>query len=401
MTDAVSIRSLSKTYTINQNGINPFVRYGEQFAALKNISFDIPIGQRIGIIGKNGAGKSTLLKILSRITAPSSGEIIINGRVGSLLEVGTGFHPELTGRENVFLNGSILGMSRATIKNKFSDIVDFSGVGQFIDTPVKRYSSGMQTRLAFSVAAFLEPEVLIVDEVLSVGDAGFQKRSLGKMNEFSQSGRTILFVSHNMDAVRRLCDRCIYLKNGQIQFDSNNVDDVVTKYLSDGNSDINNESLFWINNDKQPVFHKMITPKSFCLVDAKGLVIDRTIFPEEDIFVEVSFDLHQEDLDLSIGYHLYSEDHKEILYSYTVDHTDFDAAALKTGPNRLRSKFPSQILNKKEYYLKLTIGIHGKFPIFSAEESPVSFMCRVDGAKSRSVKWHNKCNDIAPSIAWF
>ncbi len=184
--------------------------------ALNNVSFDVQPGEVVGIIGRNGAGKSTLLKILSEITEPTSGRVILNGRVSSLLEVGTGFHPELTGRENVYLNGTILGMTKAEIDRKFDEIVDFSGVEKFLDTPVKRYSSGMQVRLAFAVAAHLEPEILIVDEVLAVGDMAFQKKCLGKMEAVSQEGRTVLFVSHNLAAVERLCSRGILLQAGQV-----------------------------------------------------------------------------------------------------------------------------------------------------------------------------------------
>ena len=184
------------------------------------MDFDIRAGEVVGIIGRNGAGKSTLLKILSRITWPTTGEIDIHGRVSSLLEVGTGFHPELTGRENIFLNGSILGMSRREIKQKFDEIVDFAEVEKFLDTPVKRYSSGMYVRLAFAVAANLDPEILIVDEVLAVGDAQFQKKCLGKMQDVARhSGRTILFVSHNMNAVLQLCERAILLHQGQVLMD--------------------------------------------------------------------------------------------------------------------------------------------------------------------------------------
>jgi len=184
--------------------------------ALKDINFEVKKGEVLGIIGKNGAGKSTLLKILSRITAPTTGEFKVRGRIASLLEVGTGFHPELTGRENIFLNGAILGMTKAEIKNKFDEIVAFSGVERYIDTPVKRYSSGMYVRLAFAVAAHLEPEILIIDEVLSVGDADFQKKCLGKMKDVAGEGRTVLFVSHNMTAVKSLCPNSIMLKNGEI-----------------------------------------------------------------------------------------------------------------------------------------------------------------------------------------
>ncbi|AKG23985.1 ABC transporter ATP-binding protein [Calothrix sp. 336/3] len=192
----------------------------EEFWALKNISFDIQAGEAIGVIGRNGAGKSTLLKVLSRITEPTQGRIAIQGRVASLLEVGTGFHPELTGRENIYLNGSILGMSKAEIQQKFDEIVAFAEIEKFLDTPVKRYSSGMYVRLAFSVAAHLEPEILIVDEVLAVGDSAFQKKCLGKMGDVAtKEGRTVLFVSHSMQAIAQLTSRCILLSQGNVQFD--------------------------------------------------------------------------------------------------------------------------------------------------------------------------------------
>ena len=203
----------------------------EEFWALSDVNFEIKRGEVVGIIGRNGAGKSTLLKILSRITEPSAGRVSIRGRVASLLEVGTGFHPELTGRENIYLNGAILGMKRAEIRRKFNEIVDFSGVEKFIDTPVKRYSSGMYVRLAFAVAAHLEPEILVVDEILAVGDAEFQKKCLGKMQDVAGHGRTVLFVSHNMAAVESLCDQTILLADGQIRA-SGKHGEVVQLYLS-------------------------------------------------------------------------------------------------------------------------------------------------------------------------
>ena len=200
--------------------------------AIKDINFEVKRGEVLGIIGKNGAGKSTLLKILSRVTSPSTGEIKTKGRIASLLEVGTGFHPEMTGRENVYLNGAILGMTKKEINSKIEEIIEFSGCLRYIDTPVKRYSSGMKVRLAFAVAAFLEPDILVVDEVLAVGDAEFQKKAIGKMQDISNSdGRTVLFVSHNMEAVQKLCTRCIVLKDGNISF-VGNVDQAVYMYLN-------------------------------------------------------------------------------------------------------------------------------------------------------------------------
>lgn len=221
---SIAKRQGSSSYSTLQESLLSFSRNllkskqaAEEFWALQDISFDVQPGERIGIIGRNGAGKSTLLKILSRITAPTQGRIELRGRVASLLEVGTGFHPELTGRENIFMNGSLMGMNKTEILSKFDEIVDFAEVEKFIDTPVKRYSSGMYVRLAFSVAAHLEPEILLVDEVLAVGDAQFQKKCLGKMEDVAhRSGRTILFVSHSMAAIENLCNRCVLLSKGQL-----------------------------------------------------------------------------------------------------------------------------------------------------------------------------------------
>lgn len=262
---AIKVENISKAYQLGEIGTgtishdlerwyarmrgkeDPFLRIGETndrsskgtsdiVWSLKDINFEIEQGDAVGIIGRNGAGKSTLLKILSKVTAPTSGKITGKGRIASLLEVGTGFHPELSGRENIFLNGTILGMRKHEIKRKLDEIVDFSGVERYIDTPVKRYSSGMYVRLAFAVAAHLESEILIVDEVLAVGDAEFQKKCLGKMGEVSKGeGRTVLFVSHNMAAINAFCKKGILLKNGLVEF-SGSSNDVITKYISEAES---------------------------------------------------------------------------------------------------------------------------------------------------------------------
>lgn len=254
MDTVIKVESISKSYILKHQGTESYTALrdvitdkaknvfrprapypkSEEFWALKDVSFEIKQGERVGVIGRNGAGKSTLLKVLSRIVTPTKGRITIDGRVASLLEVGTGFHPELSGRENIFLNGSILGMSKAEIKSKFDEIVAFSEVERFLDTPVKRYSSGMYVRLAFAVAAHLDPEILIVDEVLAVGDAEFQKKCLGKMKDVSGEGRTVLFVSHNMGAVNSLCDKAIVMDKGKVVFDGN-VSGGVSYYLSNNN----------------------------------------------------------------------------------------------------------------------------------------------------------------------
>jgi len=245
MDNVVEIKKVSKKYLLGGSpspttirevlgSLGSSLRSGaspsKEFWALNDVSFEVKAGQRLGLIGRNGAGKSTLLKLLSRVTQPTGGSIKMKGRVASLLEVGTGFHPELTGRENIFLNGTILGMSRAEIKAKFDEIVAFSEIEAFLDTPVKRYSSGMYVRLAFAIAAHLDPDILVVDEVLAVGDARFQKRSLGKMKEASRSGRTLIFVSHDMTAIQGLCDRCILLDRGALHADGA-PPDVIREYL--------------------------------------------------------------------------------------------------------------------------------------------------------------------------
>jgi len=267
MKPILEIKNISKKFRIQHNGqvymsmrdsiASLFKRStssSEDFYALKDISFNVEQGECIGIIGKNGAGKSTLLKVLSRITPPTTGNIISRGRMASLLEVGTGFHPELTGRENVYLNGSILGMSRKEIQSKFDEIIDFSGTEKFLDTPLKFYSSGMQLRLAFSVAAFLEPEIMVIDEVLAVGDAEFQKKCIGKMEDVNKHGRTILFVSHDLNAVQSLCKKAILLKDGQISMTGES-DTVINHYLHSGTFTSNN----WIQKTelKHPHFKKI------------------------------------------------------------------------------------------------------------------------------------------------
>ncbi len=276
MTTVISVENLSKTYRLGQIGTGTFThdlavwwakmrgqpnpllkigeadhgnRDGEELWALRDVSFTVQQGEVLGIIGRNGAGKSTLLKILSRVTAPTSGKIKVKGRIASLLEVGTGFHPELTGRENIYLNGAILGMTRQEVARKFDEIVDFAEVEKFIDTPVKRYSSGMYVRLAFAVAAHLEPEILVIDEVLAVGDAVFQKKCLGKMGDVAKAGRTVLFVSHNMFAIKNLCGNGILVQNGRVNH-IGEINDVIQSYKNSfGKVTHSSDDIYRINTE--------------------------------------------------------------------------------------------------------------------------------------------------------
>ncbi|MCL4160453.1 UNVERIFIED_CONTAM: hypothetical protein GTU68_040306 [Idotea baltica] len=260
--------------------------------ALNDINFEVKNGEVLGIIGKNGAGKSTLLKILSRVTSPTTGEIKTKGRIASLLEVGTGFHPELTGRENIYLNGAILGMSKLEIKAKEEEIIEFSGCARYVDTPVKRYSSGMRVRLAFAVAAFLEPDILVVDEVLAVGDAEFQKKAIGKMQDISKGdGRTVLFVSHNMDSVRKLCTRGIILEHGKISMEGE-INKVVDAYLNN-EKNVDSENLEFIKDRKGN--GKLITTKIEIINNETGKVISEVISG-----MDVKFRVHYKVLDDSI-----------------------------------------------------------------------------------------------------
>ncbi len=254
--------------------------------ALQDINFEIKRGEILGIIGKNGAGKSTLLKILSRVTSPTTGSIKTKGRIASLLEVGTGMHPELTGRENVYLNGAILGMNKTEISSKIDEIIEFSGCQMYIDTPVKRYSSGMRVRLGFAVAAFLEPDILVVDEVLAVGDVEFQKKAIGKMQDISTSGgRTVLFVSHNMASVQKLCDRIIVIKNGLISLDTKNVDEGINNYVQ-SNED---EAIQLIKNRKDRKGRGDVVLEHVRILNASSSSELESVIAGKDIYIELNF----------------------------------------------------------------------------------------------------------------
>lgn len=312
--------------------------------SLRDINFEVEQGDAVGIIGRNGAGKSTLLKLLSKVTKPTTGKISTNGRIASLLEVGTGFHPEMTGRENVYLNGAILGMTRKEITRKFDEIVDFSGVERYIDTPVKRYSSGMYVRLAFAVAAHLESEILIVDEVLAVGDAEFQKKCLGKMGDVTKGeGRTILFVSHNMAAIRNLCNKGIFLKNGQKVFEGN-INDSIEYYLDDTNADDSSKNNYTAARENLKP-HTLKFDKIF----VSSTYEDKSVFTNnEDILL--NFDIHND---------LYEEEFKKENISLFVTVNDYRSET---------RVFSAEIqLNKNSNNLKLQIDnnflSHGRYNI--------------------------------------
>jgi lipopolysaccharide transport system ATP-binding protein len=321
-----------------------------EFKALNDISFEVEKGEAVGIIGKNGAGKSTLLKILSRITEPTSGRITIDGRVASLLEVGTGFHPELTGRENIFLNGTILGMSRKEIKQKLDEIIEFSGVSKFIDTPVKHYSSGMHVRLAFSVAAHLEPEILIIDEVLAVGDAEFQNKCLGKMKDVTGQGRTILFVSHNMGAVRSLCKKGIFIEKGNLK-GHGNVSDIIEQYFSGDEK----EATEGIYINKVLSNNTDVIIRNIRVINDSGEVSD--IFDtSRSINIEISYEAFTEISGSRINIQLLDIQGN---VAFTSSSHNSEPSIKKQGKYRALCIIPPDLLNGGEYRLFVHMGIPG------------------------------------------
>ncbi|NII24099.1 ABC transporter ATP-binding protein [Pseudoflavitalea sp. X16] len=377
-TIAIRADNISKLYRLGQIGTgtlshdlnrwwsrlrgkeDPYLRLGEEnyrdkgggewVWVLKDVSFEVKQGEVLGIIGKNGAGKSTLLKLLSRVTTPSTGRIRANGRIASLLEVGTGFHPELTGRENIFLNGAILGMTKTEIKRKFDEIVDFSGVERYIDTPVKRYSSGMYVRLAFAVAAHLEPEILIIDEVLAVGDAEFQNKCLGKMQEVSKNdGRTVLFVSHNMGAIKNLCPQTLFLERGKVTM-LGETGDVIGRYLS-GDAEID-RCRVW---EKDFPGGKDIRLHAIKILDEQSS-IENNLTSASTIQVVIEYEILNSVKDLRVVVNFLTFDGEEIFSS-----SDFNYQ----GKGRIREAgmytsiltIPPDFLNMSRYYVSVDIDI--------------------------------------------
>lgn len=340
----------------------------EEFWALKDVSFEIEQGDRVGIIGRNGAGKSTLLKLLSRITKPTSGRALIHGRVASLLEVGTGFHPELTGRENIFMNGAILGMNHKEIKSKFDEIVNFAEVEKFIDTPVKRYSSGMYVRLAFAVAAHLEPEILLVDEVLAVGDAQFQKKCLGKMEDVSkQENRTVVFVSHDMGAISKLCKKAILLNKGSvIKIDESKK--VISTYFSNINA--NTSTVVWADLQDAPGYKEVIYCRAINLLNEKSNNL-QSIYAEEEIFVEIEYELLQDITGIWVGFSL-SSLFGQVIFCSGDNNFNEEQFVRKKGIYKSTCKIPANLLNQGEYFVDLLAHKPGE-KVFIDEKQVMKF----------------------------
>lgn len=368
----------------------------EEFWALKDIDFEIKRGDRVGIIGRNGAGKSTLLKVLSRITEPSKGRLEIHGRVASLLEVGTGFHPELTGRENIFLNGAILGMTRAEIKKKFDEIVDFAGVEKFLDTPVKRYSSGMYVRLAFAVAAHLEPEILVVDEVLAVGDAEFQKKCLGKMEDVSKNeGRTVLFVSHSMNAINLLCKTCIFLESGSlIRYDKSS--DVVNQYLSN-NLKFNNNRIW--ENHKMPGSN-IVKLKSVRIVDINFISKDEFLINEK-IGIEIIYHVLKGNHILWLGCNLHNTDGINVFDTHSVS-SEYYINPHNEGVYKAIVWIPQNFLAEGTFIISVAIFNHKEHVVHLHEKEIVLFNVVEDlnSLTSRGYSVEDFPGVVRPMLNW-
>jgi lipopolysaccharide transport system ATP-binding protein len=413
----IKVENLSKAYQIGQIGTgtisrdlerfwsmkvrgkeDPFLKIGETndrsvkgesniVWSLKDINFEVNKGDAIGIIGKNGAGKSTLLKLLSRVTSPTTGEIKVKGRIASLLEVGTGFHPELSGKENIYLNGAILGMRKKEITRKLDEIIDFSGVERYIDTPVKRYSSGMYVRLAFAVAAHLESEILIVDEVLAVGDADFQKKCLGKMGDISKGeGRTVLFVSHNMAAVKSLCNKGIVIENGLIKHNGN-VESAVSYYLGGGDAETQNKRAF--GNDYESPVYKL----NEIGLNTKNRSADEPLVEDQPIELNTNITFHTKETQrYHLTFHLYNE-MGEAMFSFHNADMQF-----KSGENEVTCEFPAHFFQSGNFSLALFIVEDKRRTIF-VERDIITFTV-VDGERALGVYMGREPGYIKPQFQW-
>lgn len=389
----------SGDYSQNTYQFSPRLQDGV-FWALRNLSLEVKQGEILGIVGRNGAGKSTLLKLLSRIVSPTTGRVGVRGRVGSLLEVGTGFHPELTGRENIFLNGSILGMSRHDIRRRFDDIVDFADIGAFLDTPVKRYSSGMAVRLAFSVAAYLEPDVLIVDEVLAVGDQAFQDKCIGKARELGGQGRTILLVSHNLASVANLCTRAVYLRDGILVGDAD-PGTIIDQYLQES---VGSSGYRQWEGDQVPrtadfALHSVRIRTGNEACDITGEVdIDR------EVHIEVEFEVLRDGVFATPGIRLKDETSTYVLWSTNATSMNLEAdpyygIALSKGKYRTACTIPANFLNANKYLVSVTMGSHPGENAIDIEGA-VSFLVHDTGAMRKEFAGNWTGPIIRPRLRW-
>lgn len=362
--------------------------------ALKDINFEVQQGDVLGIIGKNGAGKSTLLKILSKVTAPTTGTIKARGRIASLLEVGTGFHPEMTGRENIFMNGAIMGMSKAEIKSKLDEIVDFSGVERYLDTPVKRYSSGMTVRLGFAIAAHLEPEILVVDEVLAVGDAEFQKKAIGKMQDVSRGeGRTVLFVSHNMDSVQKLCTKGLILKNGEIEYNGT-IDKAIQLYQ---NIYFVNQQTVWSAQFEDLISQFQVTK---FMLEKDGDILLGNVKDNDEIYVVIEFISKVIENNITIGISLFDEKGQ---YVYRSLHTDKNPLIYKQqqkGKNRLRARIETDFLKSGIYRVVLDVSYHNLSWIVNPFEEYTRVLTFTKEPNLELSAMQSSTAVINPSINW-
>ncbi len=411
---AVSVRGLCKSYTIAHDDEKHITlaetilsrlkrplrkAKTETFWALKDVSFEVKRGEVVGIVGRNGAGKSTLLKVLSRITQPTSGEGEIYGRVGSLLEVGTGFHPELTGRENVFLNGAILGMTKAEIRRQFDAIVDFAGVEQFLDTPVKRYSSGMYVRLAFAVAAHLDSEILVVDEVLAVGDVSFQKRCLDKMESVGNSGRTVLFVSHSMSAIARLCTSAILLHQGMLQFNGR-VADATRLYLGDGGRQ--SAQRLWPDAHLAPG-NDICRLRAVRVTNAAAEISPRVTI-SDPVYIEVEYDQLKDGLPkpLTASVHLVNEAGITVFASNDFDNLKWYGSARRIGTVRARCEIPAHFLAEGAYTVLAAVCSYDPNAVHALERDAVAFEAVEDPSQvgARAEYAGDWPGVIRPRLAW-
>jgi len=386
---------VSEAYQRLRKGRHALVAQKNTIWALRDVSFDVRKGQVLGIIGRNGAGKSTLLKILSRVTEPTEGYAEIRGRIGALLEVGTGFHPELTGRENIYLNGAILGMKRAEIAQKFDEIVAFSEVERFIETPVKRYSSGMYLRLAFAVAAHLEPEILVVDEVLAVGDAEFQRKCIGKMSDVAQQGRTVLFVSHNMSAILRLTEECLVLDQGRLALRAA-TNQAVDYYMAAGFS--NAGERVW-SAAEVPADAAPFKPLALRVRDAAGRVVD-TLRSTEAFNVEFEYELQQDITGLRVGFYVLTLRGEYVFTSFDTDEISrFDGfSTRKAGRYCSRCVIPANMLNDGRYVLAVNASTF-RIRRYFQDEHALGFY--VDGTGAPGKQWpETRLGPLRPALDW-